>query len=738
MPGLRQAFACFFAVCSLGFLSLTPALAASGSWAQDMTGQNLASARIGTAQNAVLGEILDGAIEVKLKKGWKTYWHSPGDAGLPPVFDWSESSNIRDIVVHFTTPERFSLFGFETFGYSDSAFFPIQIHHLDRNNPLTLKLRLDLLVCEEICVPVTVHPTLHLPASPDGIDTHVDRVIDHQMAAQIAQANQRIPRDAANSGFTLLDSTANPDSSRLDIAIGSSIALEAPDLVPATKAGWNFASPELRYDQITGRLFASFAVTGKPDPAASLDEMPIAWTLLDNRQGWSFAAHPVRVATDGIPASYGAETSSYQRAASTPARPALSISLWVALLFALLGGLILNAMPCVLPVLSLKLASIIHHADQDRLQIRRSFLASAAGILVSFWMLALAAILVKLAGGTPGWGTQFQQPLFLFVMAAVIMVFAGTLMDWYQFNLPGWLRSRITTRHSGRQTGAFFEGMFATLLATPCSAPFLGTAISFALVAEGQALPFLIFTALALGMSLPWLMVAAIPSSLRLLPAPGRWMIWLRRGLALGLFLTGCWLLSVLSAQIPPSAVMMASAAILALMLALVLVHHRRAGTGWFAASLILAVGLLGGSLYQSFAGNQASAEDQTHKVEPEGPTWQRFDRTVLDAYLDSGKTILVDVTADWCISCIVNKKLVLEARELQTAFVQHDVILMQADWTNPDPAIEQYLRDFDRYAIPFNAIYGPASPHGLVMPVLLTKSHILNGLAQAGIKLEP
>ncbi|MBX9633394.1 MAG: thioredoxin family protein, partial [Magnetospirillum sp.] len=347
-------------------------------------------------------------------------------------------------------------------------------------------------------------------------------------------------------------------------------------------------------------------------------------------------------------------------------------------LIALLGGLILNLMPCVLPVLSIKVLGALSHGGAERGHVRAAFLASATGIVASFLALAAAAVAVKSAGQAVGWGIQFQQPAFLAVMIALLLLFAANLWGWFEIRLPSALMS-VGNGGIAHHTllGHFLSGAFATLLATPCSAPFLGTAVGFAL-ARGPAEITAIFAALGLGMALPYLAMAAWPDLARRLPKPGGWMVTVKKLMGAALAATALWLMTILATQ-----------------------------TG----------------LWTSAPSAAAGKSDIA---------WTAFDQSALSQAVTDGKVVFVDVTADWCITCKVNKAAVVERGEVAKRLTGGAVLPMRADWTRPDDGIARYLASFNRYGIPFNAVYGPGAPNGIALSELLTEAEILAAMDKA------
>ncbi len=344
-------------------------------------------------------------------------------------------------------------------------------------------------------------------------------------------------------------------------------------------------------------------------------------------------------------------------------------SLLVILLLAFLGGVLLNVMPCVLPVLSIKLAGLLQHSGQSSSDVVKSSLASFAGILVSFEVLALVAILARRAGHAIGWGIQFQNPVFVAFLMAVVLFFALNLWGVFEIQMPRFL-GHFATSYGYHETlpAHFVSGLLATLLATPCSAPYLGTAMGFAL-SQPSSVILMTFTAVGVGMALPYLALAAFPQSIRWLPKPGAWMVTLKKGFAILLFATAAWL-------------------------------------GWV--------------LYQQQKERPAQAQASS--------TWGAFDEPAIPRYLNEGRPVLVDVTADWCVTCKYNERFVLADARVMSEFAKRRVVLMKADWTNRDPAIGRYLMKYGRAGIPFYALYRPGG-EPILLSEFLTVSQVLEAL---------
>lgn len=400
------------------------------------------------------------------------------------------------------------------------------------------------------------------------------------------------------------------------------------------------------------------------------------------------------------------------------------------LLLAVLGGLILNAMPCVLPILSLKVFGLVKSASHGRREVVSGALATSAGILVSFWALGAAAIAARAAGAAVGWGVQFQRPGFVAFLAVVVVLFCLNLWGLFEIPLPQRLALLGGSGPREGLAGHFTSGLFATLMATPCSAPFLGTAVGFALSQEA-ALILAIFTAVGLGMALPYLLIAAAPGIARVFPKPGAWMDTVRGAMGFLLAASAVWLFYVLASQVSPEKLAAIQLGLLGLGLFTWLQHkvangrglRRLAATGVVAAAAITLVA----------ASTQGEATSVNLAEKPTGLIqWTAFDRARAESLSSGGQIVFVDVTADWCFTCKVNERLVLETPEVAKAFEEHKVLPMKADWTNRNDEITNFLAEHGRYGIPFYLLYRPGQdPH--VFSELLTKETLVAAVQSAG-----
>lgn len=669
------------------------ARAAAGAWAAT---ERVEARLVSAVEGAGELQTLPLGLELKLKPGWKTYWRSPGDAGLPPQLDWSGSQNVESAQILYPAPKRVTLLGLQTYGYADHVVLPLMAEASRPGKPLEAKVAATILVCEKICVPESFELALSLPAGP---------ATPSPEAQLLARFRSAVPGDGAVSGLRIerVSETRVGELPALSVEIASSGPLKSPDVFVETDPALTLGAPSFMAEG--GRTEVLIPLLKPLPPGTRLAGREATLTAVDGDRASErrLTIEPGTGATGGGGAS-----------------------LLAMIGLAFLGGLILNLMPCVLPVLSLKLFSLAKFGGAAPREVRAGFLASAAGVVASFLAIAAALIALQAAGRTIGWGIQFQQPAFIAAMVVTLTLFACNLWGFFEIPLPGLVSSgagRVEDR--GGLAGHFGTGVLATLLATPCSAPFLGTAVGFAL-ASGAAATLAIFTALGFGVAAPYLAVAAFPRLARLVPKPGRWMGVLRAALGFALILTAIWLMSVLLALSGVAATVAVAALMLASVAALGLRRRApaslRGAAPAFVAALALAAVLVPASGSGMLAPNGAG---------PERIAWQGFDRARVRSLVAQGQTVLVDVTADWCVTCQANKRLVLNREPVAARLGA--VTAMKADWTRPDPAISAYLAENGRYGIPFNAVYGPGAPTGIVLPELLTAEAVTDALDKAG-----
>jgi len=681
---MKRLFLCL--VCLFAFIdALTPrpVCATTTAWQE---GNGVSVRLLGSFDKINDNNVLFALLDVKLQDGWHVYWSNPGETGTPPSLTWGQSRNIASIDLLYPTPQRLYLLGTETIGYDDHVLFPLRVTQIKGAKEAEIRIGLDLLVCGTMCVPQHFDISLSLREGADRGEQ------DAAARALVNEALARLPSIEETPHITDLETTAGAKT--VQARFDAKDAPQSPDLFIATEHPLTFSKPDVAIAPDGHRITLTSVLQSSLPEGVSLESLPMTLTVVNGKEARALSIHQPETAV------------------APSATPPSDLPFAVILLLAVLGGFILNLMPCVLPVLSLKILAVLKHAGKEKREVRRSFLTTAAGIVVSFLALAAATIALKATGQTFGWGIQFQQPVFLVLMIALLTIFASNLWGFFTIHPPHFLP---------HGTGAFADGAFATLLATPCSAPFLGTAVGFALAASSIHI-LIVFAALGLGMALPYLTLALWPHLSASLPKPGRWMEVLTRLLGFGLIGTAVWLLFVLRAQTGFLPFVVIAAAMTGILFALYLRHKN------ILRTLVLpAVGL---ALAGCFA--IASLVSVPLALQKNSGAWHPFNEEAITKAIGEGKTVFVDVTADWCLTCKYNKRVVLGQEEVSSRlFGKKDVLALQADWTNPDPAITAFLHRHGSYGIPFNIVFGPCRPQGIALPEILTQDAVLSALAQ-------
>jgi suppressor for copper-sensitivity B len=603
-------------------------------------------------------------LKVDMDPGWHAYWRSPGETGLPPDLKVSAASGTAKIF--WPLPERFSASGFETVGYRQSFIIPIVASGVDAGVGTELTVSGTLYACSDICVPFPVSASAAAAAgSGDGAATR-----------EIARWLARSPGGADRAGVEL-----------------QSVIRDGADLVATFTSREQMAAPQAFLDM----GMEAFGSLKSLDVDTTGRTATARFGIANLRQAPPDLAKARIVISDGRSAPIDTPFDLQHEAATG------------ILLVALLGGFILNAMPCVFPVLAIKLFLLV---STDGARLRRSLFAMSAGVVATFLIIGLALAAAKGAGHAVGWGMQFQQPVFLAAMAVLLCGFGASMSGAFEILLP----SSVATKVSGATDGSgvwksFLQGMVLTLLATPCSAPFVGTAVGYGLSSGGYADVLSVFAAMGLGMSAPFLLLAIYPKAISLLPRPGRGMESVKHATAVAMFATAGWLLFLVYSTGSNSALAVSLVAAAAALVATAVASWR------MSAAQVVAL-LLAPTLFL--------APDLTSS----GIRWQKFEPDRIDTLVSQGQTVFVDISADWCLTCKVNERGVLATEE--TRAVLQKTVPMKGDWTRPDDEIARYLKAHGRYGIPFYLVVGPGAPAGILLPELLTEDAVRRAVERA------
>jgi thiol:disulfide interchange protein DsbD len=635
-----------------------------------------ATASLISETDAVLpGQPYRIALRLRMAPGWHTYWQNPGDAGVPPEVVLTLPPGVTAGPIAWPVPARQPEDTLMTFGYSGELVLPLTVS----GGPGPVTAKASWLVCEKICVPEEGSFTLALAAG---------RPAPSLEAALFAAADARMPRPtpwpariAPDGTLSLAGEGIGPDS----VAAAWFIPA-APDLIAASRPQPLRLAP--------GRL--SLAL---PTASAFRATADLAGVLVLKDRG-------------------GAETSLAVTATPGPAEvpePLLEV-----LGLAFLGGLILNLMPCVFPVLAMKAVSLSSLSGQARGKGRRHAAAYAAGVLATFLAVAFLLLALRQAGAAAGWGFQFQSPIFVAGMACVLFAVGLNLSGVFVLGATIGAGQGL----AGRQgvAGSFVAGMLAVLVATPCTAPFMSVAITTGL-AGSAATTIAVFAALGLGLATPYAVLASVPGFARALPRPGRWMVVLRQFLAFPMYAAAVWLVWVLSIQAGPPGVLAVLAALTLTGFAAWVLGLAQGGTarrlGQGAAVLAMLAAVLTLASVTTADAPQAEASAGT---EP-------FSATRLAALRAEGRPVFVNMTAAWCVTCLVNERVALARPAVRDAFADAHIAYLKGDWTRQDADITEFLRSQGADGVPLYLFYpaGKADPRRL--PQILTERTVIDAL---------
>jgi thiol:disulfide interchange protein DsbD len=628
------------------------------------------------------------ALEEKIAPHWHTYWKNPGDAGAPTEIQWILPPGWKAGPIQWPRPKRLPVASLMDYGYEGTPWLLTNLTApADATGPVTIKAAVSWLVCEKICVPEDATVSLTLQVGKQEVDPGV--------AKDFAAARALLP---VASPWKVTYALGN----NLDLYIAApSLAKAHPtsaDFFPGRAGIIKNAAPQLvgyAKDGLVLRLTPGAKVSGTLDGLIVITSSDGATQALDV----SIPPGPVPTAEFGY-----AENG--------------DLNLWLAILFALVGGLILNVMPCVLPILAMKALSLASHGREGR---RESF-AYTAGAVLSFTALGLAIIALRAGGQGVGWGFQLQSPVA--VAGFALLVFAVAL------NLSGVFEVGSITAGEGLASrsgvaGAFFTGVLAVAVAAPCTAPFMAAALGFALTQNALS-ALAVFVALGVGFALPFLLLGLWPRLLAFVPKPGAWMLTFKQFLAFPMYAASAWLVWVLAQQAGPRGVALVSAAMIALALAAWLwsVTRSLSGRGRFVgaavALIVLAGGLYGVSLLR---GASAAAPAQSAKL------GEAYSATKLASLRAANRPVFVDATAAWCITCLVNEDAVLSRDTVKSAFAAKNVAYLVADWTNQNPEVTALLKENGRSGVPLYLYYAPGARTPIILPQILTESGVLGAL---------
>lgn len=659
-------------------------LLATTALAQPSAETQLVRAQLLADTTAIVpGQPFQVGLLLEMADGWHTYWEYSGDSGLPTTIDWELPEGFTAGPIQWPVPEaKLEPGDIQTYAYSGRVLLLTTITpEASISGNITLKAKADWLVCKETCIPGGAEVELTLPVAAKS--SPANAALFEEFRAQLP--SEKLPP------YPLSWKRAG---NQLTLEVG-----EIPSNAPLALFPLPAENQEVGHPEFLPPSTLRIQVAGDFRGVLAVGDGPA-------KRAWF-------VSEKSAPA------------AATPA----TMSLWLSLFYGFLGGLILNLMPCVLPVISLKIFGFIKQSGDSRAAILSHGLAFTAGIFA--WFLGLAAVIIALksGGSEVTWAFQFQNPWFNIAIGSVVFVFALNLAGVFEFVLPGKASTAMENAGSGSGlSGSFFQGVFATLLATPCTAPFLGSALGFAF-SQSAAVILSMFAAVALGMALPYLLLSAQPGWMKFLPRPGAWMERLKQFMAFPLLATLVWILSILGGQRGVEGIVWFSAFLLGLAFAAWLYGAfcgPLASTKQRTISLLLVVATIsGGGWY--FLGQKFT---QIGKANANSIAWVDFSEARVKTELAAGRNVFIDFTADWCITCKFNERTAIDTSAVRTLLAEKNIVPVKADWTNSNPEITAALKSFGRVGVPLYVLYpakDPANP--IVLPELLTESILIEAL---------
>lgn len=730
MNGMKSTFIKYFT--SLMFLCMLLVSSLPVQAQQIVVGDHVEAQLVAETETLVPGQPLWVALRLKHQDNWHTYWTNPGDAGLPTEISWNLPVGVSAGEIVWPTPERIELpADLVDFGYENEIFLLtlLTIPETFDLPSLDLTAKASWLECAEgICIPSYADLALSVPVGVAGGEIEsaatpaesVELKINEQWRAGFASTRASFPREdiVLDSMFSIANGEIN-----LLIQATESIFENAEELAffPDQHRILDYNAEQKITSQLSSlqlsQLHHSRVLRAAPERVGGL-------LLVTNTQGQQ-TVYQIDAEPDGI--SLAALEGMMPSGINTA--PAMNI--FVVLVFAMLGGLILNLMPCVFPVLSLKVMHLVASSDSSIVQQRLHGLAYAGGVIIAFFFLASVLLMLQAGGELIGWGFHMQTPWFIGALVYLFFVMGLSMSGVVEFGtgIMG-VGSKLTEEEG--YMGSFFTGVLAAVVASPCTAPFMGAALGFALT-QSAAVALAVFVALGFGMALPFLLLSFIPALARLMPKPGKWMLTFKKVLAWPLYATVLWLLWVLRQQTSITAVALVLGSCVLLALAAYLYQGRweRSG-GWrygSAAIVLLCLLVALGVLRSPVMKTQLQTIDADLALE-EG--YEVYSAARLNELRTNGTPVFVNMTAAWCITCLVNERVALGSDVFKAALVDNNVVYLKGDWTNNNPEITEVLKRYQTSGVPLYLMFpADAGSPAEVLPQILTESIMLDALTR-------
>ena len=662
------------------------------------------------------GQTIDVALRLQLDPHWHVYWKNPGDTGLAPSIDWEAPDGIEVGELEFPTPEKIiTPPDFVSYGYEGEVFFLAKVkipEDFGVGQTISLNADASWLACEQMCIPGGAKLTLELPVSGESADSS-------QWGVALAVARANIPKtpDGAVLTFEALESTI---SASIDWAGFNGIDTKSLYFYPEEEGLINSATAQ-NFALTDLTLIVSMEKSEYHE--GSVDRLS---GVLSYEAGFAAAGDAKAIFLDSAIKPAADANTAYAIAGES------TIGFTQALLFAFVGGMILNLMPCVFPILSIKVLGFVHQSGEDNKKVLAHGLTFAGGVLASFWVLAGTLIALRAGGESLGWGFQLQSPYFVGALLLIMFLLGLSLLGVFEIGTSAIGLAGKVKREG--YVGSFLSGVLATAVATPCTSPFMGPALGFALTLSAVQ-SMTVFTFLALGMAVPYLILSSFPKLIEKLPRPGAWMETFKQVMSFPMFATCIWLIWVMGAHVGNDGLMMVLGGLLVVAIGAWVygrwstpvkpVKTRRVSTIFAVVIAVIGVWML------------MPSEEATSAVVPEeaggpdkyGVVWRNFSPELVASARQDGKPVFIDFTAKWCLTCKANKAVVFASDEVKNRFDELGFVMVKADWTKRNPVITDALEEFGRSGVPLYVLYDGKSDTPKILPELLNPGIVLDAL---------
>lgn len=656
-------------------------------------------------------------VRMDMRDGWYVYYRNPGDSGIPLMTNWLHDKDFRIGDIQWPYPVWIDVgAGLASYGYYGDVLFMMEAtapSDLEPGSEYTLKAEADYLICEKVCIPEYQEIELTLGVTDGEVD------YNEKWLPYFAETRSKLP---VEPDYWKAEASVSGNEITLRLTTD---AFELPEysevIYFANEQGEieNAKKPSFRQEGQT--LYISMQKSSYKS-----DDVTRLWGLVYNADGWDESGEIKAITVD----LDGSDITFASAGDSDSSLSVFSLRFLIILGFAFLGGLILNLMPCVFPILSIKVMNFMQMSGHNPGEVKKHGFVFAAGVILSFIVLAGLLLLLRAGGQELGWGFQLQTPAFIAFMTFLIFGLGLSLMGVFEIgnsliNVAG----KAGTGEGLR--GSFFSGILATVLATPCTAPFMGTALGVAVTLPAST-ALMIFAMLGIGMAAPYILLTSFPALMKYLPKPGAWMETFKQAMAFPLFATAIWLSWVFGHQTGLDGLVNLLIGLLLLSLGIWIIHrwnrYKISTRGRIISRSIATILIVGGFLF-SASTKPASFDGESASVDGYGISWEPFSIQLVDEYREEGRNVFIDFTAAWCITCKANERIAFSSSSVKDRFKELDFVMIKADWTNRNPEITRTLQSFGRNGVPLYVIYSEDLDEPLLLPEILTPGIVLDAL---------